>query len=161
MFGLRPTELGGYEANPISDAVSRRLQEVISAKRLLDDDLCVVSGLRLGAEMLGAEAAMAEGVPYVAVLPFPDPDSPWPEASRRRFRQLCEGAETVITLEQKVPDTKAKVGGSLRRRDAWFARNLDEAIVVWDGQDRFVERLIASLRDRLGDDVWEELVPAG
>jgi hypothetical protein len=95
----------------------------------------------------------------VAVLPFPDPDAPWPESSRRRFQHLCDGAQTVITLEKKVPDSKAKVGGSLRRRDAWFARNLDEAIVVWDGQDRFVARLIDSLRDRLGDDVWEELVP--
>ena len=40
------------------------------------------SGLRLGAEMLGAEAAVAEGIPLVAVLPFPDADKPWPEPSR-------------------------------------------------------------------------------
>ncbi|MDZ7675755.1 MAG: RNase H family protein [Acidimicrobiales bacterium] len=159
IFGLRPTELGGYEANPTSDAVGRRLQEILSAKRLLDEDLHVVSGLRLGAEMLGAEAALAEEIPLIAVLPFPDPDAPWPESSRRRFRELCDRATTVITLERKAPDSKAKVGGSLRRRDAWFARNLDEAIVVWDGQERFTERLIERLRERLGDDVWEELVP--
>ena len=56
-------------------------------KRMLDDDLHVVSGLRLGAEQLGAEAAVADNIPLVAVLPFPDPDSPWPESSRRRFRR--------------------------------------------------------------------------
>ena len=92
------------------------------------------------------------------MLPFPDPDSPWPESSRRRFRQLCDSATSVITLERKVPDTKAKVGGSLRRRDAWLARNLDEAIVVWDGNEPFVGRLVQTLREQLGDDVWEELV---
>lgn len=158
VFGLRPTELGGYDANPKSDAVSRRLQEILAAKRLMDEDLHVVSGLRLGAEQLGAEAAVADGIPLVAVLPFPDPDSPWPESSRRRFRQLCDSATSVITLERKVPDTKAKVGGSLRRRDAWLARNLDEAIVVWDGNEPFVGRLVQTLREQLGDDVWEELV---
>ncbi len=158
IFGVRPTELGGYDANPVADAVGRRLQQIIAAKQLMDEDLFVVSGLRLGAEQLGAEAAMAEGIPLVAVLPFPDPDSPWPESSRRRFRQLCEHAEVVITLERKAPDTKAKVGGSLRRRDAWMARNLDEAIVVWDGKDPFTGRLVETLRAQLGDDVWEELI---
>ncbi len=158
IFGVRPTELGGYDANPVSDAVGRRLQEIIAGKQLMDEDLLVVSGLRLGVEQLGAEAAAAAGVPLVAILPFPDPDSPWPESSRRRFRQLVEHAETVITLERKVPDSKAKVGGALRRRDAWMARNLDEAIVVWDGADTFTGRLVKTLRDQLGDDVWEELI---
>jgi ribonuclease HI/uncharacterized phage-like protein YoqJ len=159
VFGLRPTELGGWDANPVSDAVSRRLQEVLAAKARMHPDLAVVSGLRLGAEMLGAEAAAAEGLPLVAVLPFPDADAPWPEGSRRRFAQLRDAAATEVLLERKVPDSKAKVAGSLRRRDAWLARNLDEAIVVWDGEEPFVGRLVATLRDHLGDDVWEEPVP--
>ena len=161
VFGARPPELGGYDANPVSDAVGRRLQEILAAKHRMHDDLHVVSGLRLGAEMLGAEAAVSEGLPLVAVLPFPEPDAVWPEASRRRFARLCDAAVSVITLEGKVPDSKAKVGGSLRRRDAWLARNLDEAVVVWDGSEELTGRLFRTLRDRLGDDVWEEPVPAG
>ena len=160
VFGARPPELGGWDANPVSDAVGRRLQEVLAAKARMHPDLAVVSGLRLGAEMLGAEAAVAEGLPLVAVLPFPDADSPWPEASRRRFAQLRDAATTELLLERRVPDSKAKVAGSLRRRDAWLARNLDEAIVVWDGQEPFVGRLVGTLRDHLGDDVWEEPIPA-
>lgn len=159
VFGARPPELGGYDANPIADAVGRRVQEVISAKQRMHEDLRLVSGLRLGAEMIGAEAAVAEGVPLVAVLPFPDADSPWPDASRRRFARLVDAAEIVVTLERKAPDTKAKVGGSLRRRDAWLARNIDEALVVWDGQETFTARLVRTLQDRLGDDVWEEPIP--
>jgi len=159
VFGARPPELGGYDANPVSDAVGRRVQEILAAKAVLHPDLHVVSGLRLGAEMLGAEAAVAEGLPLVAVLPFPDADSPWPESSRRRFAQLREAAAAEILLERKVPDSKGKVAGSLRRRDAWFAKNLDEAIVVWDGEERFVARLVETLRAKLGDDVWEEPIP--
>ena len=159
VFGARPTELGGYDANPVSDAVSRRLQEILAAKHRMDPTVHLVSGLRLGAEMLGAEAAAAEGIPFVAVLPFPDPDAVWPDRSRRRFAELCRSAETVVTLERRIPDSKAKVGGSLRRRDAWLARNLDEAIVVWDGREPFTGRLVQTLRDRMGDDVWEEPIP--
>lgn len=159
VFGARPPELGGYDANPIADTVGRRLQEILAAKDRIEPDLHVVSGLRLGAEMIGAEAAVADGLPLVVVLPFPDPDAPWPSSSRRRFAQLCDAATTVITLERKVPDSKAKVGGSLRRRDAWLARNLDEAIVVWDGKEPFTGRLTNTLRGHLGDDVWEEPVP--
>ncbi|MFP5320248.1 MAG: ribonuclease H [Acidimicrobiia bacterium] len=160
VFGARPPELGGWDANPVSDAVGRRLQEILAAKARMHPDLAVVSGLRLGAEMLGAEAAVAEGLPLVAVLPFPDADAPWPEAARRRFAALREAAATEVLLERKVPDSKQKVAGSLRRRDAWLARNLDEAIVVWDGAEPFVGRLVGTLRDHLGDDVWEEPVPA-
>jgi len=160
VFGLRPPELGGWDANPVSDAVGRRLQDILAAKARMHPDLVVVSGLRLGAEMLGAEAAVAEGLPLVAVLPFPGAESPWPEGSKRRFAQLRSAAAGEVLLEQKAPDTKAKVAGSLRRRDAWFARNLDEAVVVWDGAEPFVGRLLGTLRDHLGDDVWEEPVPA-
>ncbi|HEY5155959.1 MAG TPA: RNase H family protein, partial [Acidimicrobiales bacterium] len=92
VFGHRPTELGGYDDNPLSRAVAGRLGEIIEAKASLADDLVVVSGLRLGAEMLGAEAALAVGIPLVAVLPYPDPESVWPAASQQRFRALRDQA---------------------------------------------------------------------
>lgn len=160
VFGAKPTELGGYDANPIADAAGRRIQEVLSAKARMHPDLHVVSGVRLGAEMLGAESAIAEGIPLVAVLPFPAPDKKWPAKARRRFAYLCESAERVITLERKVPETTAQVGEALKRRDAWLARNLDEAIVAWDGKEHFTRQLLKTLQDRLGDDVWEELIPS-
>lgn len=159
VFGAKPTELGGYDANPVGDAVRLRLRQILAAKATIETEVHVVSGLRLGAETLGAEAAIAEGLPLVAVLPFPDPDSPWPEGSRRRFAELRAAAVADILLERKVPDTKAKVAGSLRRRDAWLARNIDEAIVVWDGAEPFTGRLVKTLQDHLGEDVWEEPIP--
>ena len=160
VFGARPPELGGYDANPVSDAVGRRLQEIIAAKARMHPDLHVVSGLRLGAEMLGAEAAIAEGVPLVVVLPFPDADKPWPEASRRRVRPAPLGRRRPRCCSSaRCRTRRPRSPGSLRRRDAWLGKNLDEAIVVWDGQEPFVGRLLETLRERLGEDVWEEPVP--
>ncbi|MGH8974336.1 MAG: ribonuclease H family protein, partial [Acidimicrobiia bacterium] len=63
VFGHRPPELGGYGENPTATAVQDRITEILAAKRQMHPDLHVLSGLALGAETLGAEAALDAGVP--------------------------------------------------------------------------------------------------
>ncbi len=153
--GEKPPALGGYDSNPVADRTRDRLAEILAAKRQLHPDLVAFTGLGLGAEQLGAEAAAAAGVPYVAVLAYPEPDTMWPAASRARFRQLLDGAETKVVLEAKTPATRQQAGAALRRRDAWLARNAAEAVVVWDGEGADVGRLVRALNDSLGEaDVW-------
>ena len=118
-------------------------------------DLRVLTGLQLGAEQLGADAARAAGVPYTAVQPYPEPDRVWPTAARHRYAELVRGADHAVLLERKAPDIKQKAGAALARRDAWLARNADEAVVVWDGDDPAVGKLVRSLRDQMGEEeVW-------
>lgn len=150
--GHRPGELGGYGDNPVADGVRTRLGELLSGMVEVDGPLHVVSGLRLGAEQLGAEAALAHGLPLVAVLPYPQPDSPWPEASRARFRETLAGAAATITLDRKVPSSKQAAGIALGKRDDWLARQVDAAVVVWDHDDASVGRLVQVLEDHLGPD---------
>jgi len=153
--GLRPPELGGYDPNPVADGVRRRLAEILRAKAALRPDLLVVTGLGLGAEQLGAEAAAEAGVPYVAALPYPDPEEVWPEASRARFRELRDRATAVVTAQSKRPTSRQQAGGAISRRDAWLARSVAEALVVWDGEDERVGRLVRSLVVQLGEEeVW-------
>ena len=153
--GHRPPALGGYDPNPIAHATRDRMAEVLVAKRQLHPDLAVLTGLGLGAEQLGAEAAAAAGVPYVAVLAYPDPHSVWPSAAKRRFEELLAGATGRIVLQARPPATKQQAGAALRRRDAWLAGNAHEALVVWDGHDPDVGRLVRALQDALGEEeVW-------
>lgn len=153
--GHRPPAIGGFDVNPVADGVRRKLGEVLAAKATLHPDLILLSGLGLGAEQLGAEAAAEVGVPYVAVLPFPDPDAPWPASSRARYRELVGGAVDVIVLDPAAPATKQRAGAALGRRDAWLARNAAEAVVVWDGADPDVGRLVRAYVDALGEtEVW-------
>jgi ribonuclease HI/uncharacterized phage-like protein YoqJ len=154
VVGHRPTELGGYGANPLADAVRDRLVEIIRAKSAMHDDLVVMTGLRLGAETLGAEAALEAAVPYVVVLPFPDPESVWPADAQARFHELRALALDTILLQKSTPETPQKITGALQRRNAWLARNAAEAVIVWDGKDDLLGRLHRSLEDHLGDDVW-------
>jgi uncharacterized phage-like protein YoqJ len=153
--GHRPPRLGGYDENPVAATVRRRLAEILAAKRELHADLHVLTGLGLGAEQLGAEAAAAAGVPYTAVLAFPAFHAPWSAVAKERFTALLRGAAGEVVLQKDVPDTKQKAGAALGRRDAFLARSADEAIVVWDGEDDQVGRLVRSLEDHVGqDEVW-------
>jgi uncharacterized phage-like protein YoqJ len=138
----------------VADGVRAELTEILAAKREMHDDLVVLTGLGLGTEQLGAEAAAAAGVPYVGVLPYPDPDAVWPDASRDRYARLLAGARDQVLLQTRRPETKQAAGAALARRDAWLARHADEAVAVWDGEDARTARQVRSLQDHLGDDVW-------
>jgi len=155
VFGAQPTELGGYDDNPVSNDVKRRLGEILSAKREMFPDLEVLTGLRLGVETLAAMVCGELGIAYAAILPFPEPDAKWPEASRVRFAELVAGAVRVVTLERTSPRSPRMAGQSLSRRNAWMARNTDEAIVVWDQHDPWLAKLVDSLEKLIPDEVLQ------
>jgi uncharacterized phage-like protein YoqJ len=153
--GLRPPGLGGYDDNEVARSVLRRLTEIVEAKRVQHPDLVVMTGLGLGAEQLGAEAAERAGVPYVAVLPYPEQDSVWPAVSKERYGKLLAGATGEVVLQAKRPDSKQQAGAALARRNAWLARHAHEAVLVWDGDDDVIGKLVRSFQDHLGEeDVW-------
>jgi ribonuclease HI len=156
--GVRPPALGGYGDHgdpPAAAAVRDRMTEILRAKAALYPDLVVLTGLGLGAEQLGAEAAEQAGVPYVGVLAYPEQESVWPNGARARYATLLSGAVAEITLQGKPPETRQKAAAALARRNAWLARNAHEALVVWDGKDDAVGKLVRSFQDHLGEeDVW-------
>lgn len=154
VLGHQPPEIGGYDENPLADRIRTRLVQILRAKAELDPDLTVLSGLRLGAEQLGAEAALAAGVPLVAVLPYPNPDSKWPASSRQRFDELTTKAREVVLLQKNEPESTPKAGAALKRRDAWLAQAASEALIVWDGKDGRIGASVRSFESALGDDVW-------
>ncbi len=155
VLGMRGHELESLRGSRGVDELRRHLSEIVEAKARLHPDLVVLSGLRLGAEMLGAQAAADADVPWVAVLPYPDPAASWPSPERRRFGELCERAADVITLQKKVPVDRKGALGALARRDAWFARHAHEALVVSDGADGDTDRVLRAMQDALGElDVW-------
>jgi ribonuclease HI/uncharacterized phage-like protein YoqJ len=153
--GLRPPGLGGYDENPVAASVRHRLAEILRAKAAMHPDLVVTSGLGLGAEQLGVEAAIAAGVPYVAVLAFDEQDRMWPAPSRARFARLVDAATGAVVLDGTRPADKQAAGRALARREEWLADNADEALVVWDDEDSQVGRTVRDLQRRLGEEqVW-------
>lgn len=152
--GHRPTELGGWDlANPIADSLRRQLSDILRAKKQVDPDLSVVTGLGLGAEMLAAEAALMAAVPYVAVLPFETFDARWPEPTRRRFAELRRSAvrEVIIDTAPVGTEAFAKV---MRARDQWLSTHGTEAIMIWDRSDKFLARLYDRFDRAFDGAVW-------
>jgi ribonuclease HI len=152
--GVQPPQLGGFDANPVADDTRRRLAEVLIAKAELTPDLIVLTGLRLGAETLAAEAAAEADLPYVAVLPYPEPERMWPPAAQARFHELVSEAAAVVRLEKKVPADNKAAGQALDRRNGWLRKVATEAIVVWDHEEPRVGKVVAALEQAMPDDVW-------
>ncbi|MEM9466175.1 MAG: ribonuclease H [Actinomycetota bacterium] len=152
--GMQPPHLGGYDPNPLADGVRRTLAEILIAKAALAPDLVVLTGLRLGAETLAAEAAAEAEVPFVAVLPYPEPERKWPPAAQRRFHELVAEATAVVRLEKKVPTDNRAAGQALDRRNGWLRTVATEAIVVWDHEEPRMAKVVGALEQTMPDDVW-------
>lgn len=151
--GVRPPALGGYDAIETFDRVRDRLTEILVAKRAIDPEAVVISGLQLGSDQLGVEAAIEAGMPYVVVLPYPDPERVWPREARARFAELRAGARQVIVLSRSEPRSKQEAGRLIGRRDDWLAEHAREAVVVWDRAEPGVGRRARAL-ERALEDVW-------
>jgi ribonuclease HI/uncharacterized phage-like protein YoqJ len=154
VLGHRPPQLGGYDDNPVAAHVRRKLTEILAGLAEVHPELVVLTGLGLGAEQLGAEAAAAAGVSYVGVLAFPDPDEVWPRARRAAFRELVDGAESTVTLSTDKPTSTQVAARALSRRTDWLVARADCALVVWDGKDRALGERVKALEKRIPDDVW-------
>jgi ribonuclease HI len=157
--GLRPPQLGGYEPNLTWESVRAKIAEALSFLATEHEDLLVVSGMGLGVEQLGAEAAIDAGVPFVAVPAYASFDSVWPAPSRERYADLVAKAVEEVVFDARPPTSKQMAGSTTARRDAWLARNAQDAIVVHDGEDERTEKLLASLVVQLGDEHVLQLHP--
>jgi ribonuclease HI len=151
VVGVRSEQLLG---SPAGERLRRHLGEILAAKAKLDPELVVLSGLRAGAEQLGALAAADVGVPYAVVLPYPDPTAGWPEDQQAEFDRSCRAAVTVVTLERTRPADAAGKRAALSRRDGWLRSVCTSAVVVTDGVEGEAELLLRRFTEALGDEVW-------
>jgi len=163
VVGLRSERL---TASPAGVVLRRQLTEILQAQRELHPELVVLTGMRPGAEELGALAALDAGVRLAVVLPFPDPTQGWAEVDAAEFARRCDRAERVVTLEKKRPVDVAGRRAALGRRDGWLRSVCDAAIAVSDGEDTDAElvriRFERALEDRgRGEELWSLEVPEG
>ena len=159
VVGHRPPVVDPDGDPVLAGALIDTLLGELTAAETEHPDLVVVTGLRQGAEQLAAEAAVGAGLPYVVVLPWPDPASGWPDEARERFIELAEEADQLVLLQDEVPESRQAQVAAMARRDGWLARNVDAAIVVWDGADEAVGRLQRTLVDHLGPEAVSVVKP--
>lgn len=128
---------------------------ILAAQGQVHEDLVVLTGLRPGAEVVGALAAITADVPYVAVLPYPDPMAGRPDGELASFERLVDSASDVVVLERRRPPDLEGRRGSLARRDGWLRSVADAALVISDGRDPDAELALRRYGDAVGDELWE------
>lgn len=160
VVGVRSAKLSD---TPRGKKLRKKLSEILGARAQMNSDLVVLTGLRPGAEQIAALAALDAGVPYVAVLPYPDPVAGFSSADRAEFESLAADARSVVTLESKRPTDAAGKTAALGRRDGWLRSVSIGALVVTDssgsgtGSDRGGggNDQLAKFVRVLGDEVWD------
>ena len=152
VVGVRSESLA---ATDLGVALRRHLARVLVAQAELRGDLVVLSGRRAGAEQIGAAAAFEADVPYVVVLPYPDPIAGWAESARSEFDRLAASARSVVTLEKQRPTDADGRRAALARRDGWLRSVSIGAVVVTDGVEGEAELSLRKFTAALGDEVWQ------
>lgn len=90
----------------------------------------VISGLRRGVELVGAELCLKRRIRLGIVLPFPDPAANWPDSERERF----DMAFASSTWQVELGANPVQPGTAIKIRDEWLQAAALGAIVVGDVQ---------------------------
>lgn len=125
LTGHRPPKLGlTYAGN---GAIDRRVRNAIRTHLTTTTPDFFISGMALGVDMLGAEAALEAGIRLTAAVPFPDQDARWPAASRERYDLILNRAYEVHYI---WPDYDPK---AFQDRNQWMVDHSSVLLAFWDG----------------------------
>lgn len=133
-LGHRPHRLFPGSANPYGTVEYRLLKEFCAQcldrlRQTLTIE-AVLTGMALGVDQAGAEAAMDLGIPVEAYLPFASMDAKWPARARQKFQELSARCQSVHTV--------GKGGYSaalLYKRNEAMLAGATCAAVLWDGRE--------------------------
>lgn len=123
--GHRPEKVGGY-SRPAFDHLVETAAGYLNQKR---PSLLIV-GMALGWDQACAVAALRQGVPFLATVPFKGQELRWPSASQQVYREILASAKEVVY----VPQTEgASIGRMLNRRNEWMVDHSQGVVALWDG----------------------------
>ncbi len=147
--GHRPSKLNNeYDMNgPCSEWIRLRLRNLIKSKRAVNqmlqnlspdgtplDEITLISGMALGADMIFAELSIELNLPLIAAIPFVGQERVWKQHQKDRYYQILESPLVVkhIVCEGGYAPWK------MLKRNEWICDQLsrtDTLAAVWDGSD--------------------------
>lgn len=122
--GHRPDKLGGYTRR-VDDA----LRELATVALKKHRPTLVLSGMALGWDMALAEAALEQGIPFVACIPFEGQESRWPPISRTRYNRLRYRAHEIVIVTDGGFTAEA-----MKERNRYMVNNSDAMFALWNGE---------------------------
>ena len=134
--GHRPKKLGGYGAHihtrlvALAEAALRHYRAIDIADCLLlhvHQPEHVISGMALGWDQALAQAAVNQGIPFTAAIPFVGQESRWPEESQQRYHELLSLAHSTITLDQGPYSAKL-----MQERNEYMVNKSTHVLALWN-----------------------------
>jgi ribA/ribD-fused uncharacterized protein len=86
-----------------------------------------ISGMALGWDTAWAIAAIREGVPLIAAVPFDGQESRWPAQSQARYHKILAKAQQVVTIGE------AYSRETMQARNEWMVDNASLMVALWNG----------------------------
>ena len=128
--GHRPAKIGGYdEEDPGRVWVKNALSEVVDTLR----PNYGYTGMALGVDQDFARVCVDKGIPFTAVVPFPEQAERWPSSSQFIYWDLLKQAKDRITVCDP-----GYAAWKLQRRNEWMVDEIGDdgvVIAVWDGSN--------------------------
>jgi uncharacterized phage-like protein YoqJ len=146
--GHRPDKLGGY-----SDEARDRLEQFAMVYLRHYAPECFISGMAQGWDQACAYACTVLGVPWIAAIPFEGQESMWPEAARKRYTRLLEGAKRIQCVSQAGFSKRA-----MQARNEWMVDNATDVLALWDGSSGGTGNCMryAMDQDKRGVNLWPQ-----
>jgi hypothetical protein len=130
--GHRPNRLPAPARSMVEGQIGMLLKEIQAVANAHARRIVLVSALAEGADRMAADAALRQGVPVRAVLPFTpveyQKDFP-DEESRRHFQSLLAAAQQVDV----VPDSAGNRDSAYEAAGLAMLNGADMLFAIWDG----------------------------
>ncbi len=125
MTGHRPDKLGGYYTpNTVQLAVVDAIKKVFAELK----PSCVITGMALGVDQWAAEICAANGIPFVAAIPFHGQESMWPEHAQKRYHALVNKAHQAWIISPGGYEP-----AKMHIRNHWMVDACNLLLAVYDG----------------------------
>ena len=125
MTGHRPDKLGGYHTpNKVHLAVVDGLKKLFAELK----PSCVITGMALGVDQWAAEICAANGIPFVAAIPFHGQEGKWPEHAQKRYHALIQKAHKAWIISPGPYDPV-----KMHKRNHWMVDSCNLLVAVYDG----------------------------
>ena len=134
IIGSKPTDIYGWGNNPEEAAKYKQLRAQMS-QYIKDNEITdVYSTLDLGAEQIGAEAAINAGSQFHALIPYNNQDAKWADGTKENYAKILKYAADKTQIDGDY----AGVETSKRRLE--YLRNLveteqAEVLMVYNGNE--------------------------
>jgi len=111
----------------------------------------VISGMAMGVDLAGADAAIALGIPVHAYIPYPGHGSEWKTFYRDLHSEIAEAATELYVPSEKPKESEfAKF---LLQRNKDMVDNSDFTLALWDGTPGGTAHCVSYAQNKRGE-LW-------